>query len=114
MKNVVFWDITSCGFCKNRRFRGTYLIHHQGDKNRRANVPSPPILVNMMIAAILSSETSVLTRATRRNIPEDGMLQFSLYITTWNGVPRMGRPLDPQLQRFGGLTFRSAQAAPCC
>jgi hypothetical protein len=23
MKNVVFWDVTSCGCCKNRRFIGT-------------------------------------------------------------------------------------------
>jgi hypothetical protein len=38
-------------------------------------VPSSPILVTqMMMDAIRSSETSVLTRATRLNIPEDGML----------------------------------------
>jgi hypothetical protein len=23
MKNVVFWDVTQCGSCKNRRFGGT-------------------------------------------------------------------------------------------
>jgi hypothetical protein len=23
MKNVVFWDVTPCGSCKNRRFGGT-------------------------------------------------------------------------------------------
>jgi hypothetical protein len=23
MKNGVFWDVTPCGSCKNRRFRGT-------------------------------------------------------------------------------------------
>jgi hypothetical protein len=23
MKNVIFWDVTPCGSCKNRRFGGT-------------------------------------------------------------------------------------------
>jgi hypothetical protein len=45
-----------------------------------ANIlPSSPILVTLLMDAIRSSETSVLTRATRRPIPEDGILYRGIF-----------------------------------
>jgi hypothetical protein len=40
------------------------------------NVPSSPILVTVIMETLRSSETSVLTRATRRGVPEDGILHM--------------------------------------
>jgi hypothetical protein len=53
IKNAVFWGVTPCGSWKNRPF---------GE------------LSALIREALSSSETSVFTRAARRNIPEDGIL----------------------------------------
>jgi hypothetical protein len=55
-----------------------YCLHHQDDKKRRATAnvfPSSPLLITLM-EPISCYETSVLTRATRHHIPEDGILHF--------------------------------------
>jgi hypothetical protein len=95
MKNLILWDVTPCGCCKNRRFGRSHLFIIGGDKNRRAKnkqtrceeissqrasvaiygyVPGSPILVTLIMEALSSSEMSVLIRATRRVITEDDIL----------------------------------------
>jgi hypothetical protein len=52
-------------------------------------VPSTPILVTLMLTTIPSSETSVLTRATRHNIAQEDILH-NLEVIFWKSLPRNG------------------------
>jgi hypothetical protein len=107
VKNAVFWDVASCRSCVSRRFGRNYRLYLHGMKIRERvtrvsrwlqSEPHPVGVFDrllslqppthsgysladfhtMKIEAILSSETSVRRRSTRRHIPEDGVLHFKL------------------------------------
>jgi hypothetical protein len=81
LKNGVFWDVTPCGSCKNRRFGGTWRLLHQmtkiGELGTTQAATSNRLTLRrntLMKEAPGTSETSVLTRATQRNNTEDTIL----------------------------------------
>jgi hypothetical protein len=97
MKNSVFWDVPPCESCVNRRFGGMYRLCLLGRKirdrgtslSRWLQTESPvethaakadsslADLSSLKMETIRSSETSVHTKSTRRQIPEDGVLHES-------------------------------------
>jgi hypothetical protein len=58
MKNGVIWGVMPCGPCENRGFGGTLTLF---------------LVVTLMMEALRSFDTSVLTGDTWRNIPEDAI-----------------------------------------
>jgi hypothetical protein len=90
--------MTSCGSCKNRRFGGTHRLHHQGENNQGTR----NTLLVALCGVIRSSDTSVLTRATRRHLPEDG---------TRHVVP-LAHAARPTICCDAGL-FYSSEALQC-
>jgi hypothetical protein len=70
MKNVVFWDVTSCSSCNNPHFGGMYRLHHQGEKTERA------------------------ARATRNHSLEDDILPKIMFKYKPKKRRDIGRPLN--------------------
>jgi hypothetical protein len=67
LKDAIFWDVAPFRSCVSQRFGGTYRLHLQGRKICKRGTS-----VNRWLSA--ASKTSVHTRSTWLQIPEDGIL----------------------------------------
>jgi hypothetical protein len=87
---------SNAGSSEECRLLGCYIVFLRSVRRLlvTANVvPSSPILVTLKMETLLSSEMAFLTRATRRNNHEDGILHSHLrenlksLILEWCSVP---------------------------
>jgi hypothetical protein len=79
MKNAVFWEVTPCGSVRTdvseQRTASIIRVTRIGELGKKLALSSNRrTLRRNTIHSISSSETSVLARATWRNIQEDGIL----------------------------------------
>jgi hypothetical protein len=85
------------------------------------NVPSSRVFVTLMMEALSSSETSVLTTATLRNIPEEAILHRSNYFQLLSFLNMDGGSVDgyefstwPNEMRYCGYFLKARRVNVSC
>jgi hypothetical protein len=69
-------------------------------------VPTFPILATLMTEAKCSSKISVVKRATRRNVPEDSILQIQGNKIRYISKAKMATLTNKHIQRYA-ISYRS-------
>jgi hypothetical protein len=114
MKNVVFWDVTPCGSCNNRRFLSQFVfLRSESRLLVTANVvPSSPILVTLMKKAQVPPKRRFLQEphgVTSQKTPFFFIsLQFRLHATALQCRDR------PSVCNPGQRKLISLYASLCC
>jgi hypothetical protein len=69
LQNVIVWDVTLCGSCKNRQFGGTFSrMERISELGSTFVVTSSLILSILMMEELCFSETLAVKRIPRRHI----------------------------------------------
>jgi hypothetical protein len=63
MKSAIFWGVMPCVSCKNRRFRGTYCLHHKVGKNQRTR--NKVLLRSVLQLLVTAKVPSLLIHSTQ-------------------------------------------------
>jgi hypothetical protein len=103
MKNAVFWDVTPCASCKNRRFGGTHRFHHEGDQI----FFSLTFKLHLYISCFLLWRAPSLTRGWDCNLYVQLLLGFASTVTLG---PKSRRTSDHNLLSHMGLPNLQNQA----
>jgi hypothetical protein len=121
MKNGVFWDVMPCGSVRtndSEELSASFIRVFVFLRSVRrllvttSVVPSSPILVTLMKEALSSSETSVLTRATQRNIQEDAILHFTKIFPAVSEPEYRHEPIHYAFNSFSLCLTEKRRAAP--
>jgi hypothetical protein len=75
MKNAVLWDVTPCGSGKNRRFGGTYRLHHQGGL-------VPISYGRALLSPLLQAIIDIFTQFAERSFSDSKLTGFTKQISS--------------------------------
>jgi hypothetical protein len=88
---IVFWDVAPYSLVQtNRRFRGTYCLHHRGDSPQYCTQNTK--VTTMEMETVFVSETLVTLHAVKTQNDVHHTAVRTLNLTQWTSTGRQCRP----------------------